>query len=193
MISLKYGNTNTFYITGTTGGLLIDTDYAGTLRALYRSLKQNGLRLKDISYVMATHYHPDHMGLVSELMRQDVRLLLIDAQKEYVHFADQIFSRDKLPYQTIDTASATVISCLESREFLARMGIYGEIIRTPSHSADSVSVVLDDGDCFAGDLERMEYLEAYDGSASLKSDWECILSFHPKRVFFAHGPTESMI
>lgn len=28
---LKYGNTNTFFVRGTDGNLLIDTDYAGTL------------------------------------------------------------------------------------------------------------------------------------------------------------------
>ncbi len=30
---LKYGNTNTFFIHGISGNLLIDTDYAGTLPA----------------------------------------------------------------------------------------------------------------------------------------------------------------
>ena len=28
---LKYGNTNTFFISGKDGGLLVDTDYAGTI------------------------------------------------------------------------------------------------------------------------------------------------------------------
>lgn len=28
-----------------------------------------GIKVSDITYVLATHYHPDHIGLVSELMR----------------------------------------------------------------------------------------------------------------------------
>ena len=32
-IKLKYGNTNTFFIRGMRGNLLVDTDYAGTLVA----------------------------------------------------------------------------------------------------------------------------------------------------------------
>ena len=30
MIKLRYGNTNTFFIPGSEGGLLVDTDWAGT-------------------------------------------------------------------------------------------------------------------------------------------------------------------
>jgi len=188
MIRLKYGNTNTFLIEGKSGNLLIDTDYAGTLSAFYKALKQNGIGVKDIGYVMATHYHPDHMGLISALVDRGVGLLLLDAQKDYVHFSDKIFARDKLPYTPIDGTRATVITCGESRTFLMGMGISGEIIRTESHSRDSVSVILDNGDCFAGDLEPFEYIEAYGENPKLKSDWERIMSFRPKRIFFAHRP-----
>ncbi|MDO5826571.1 MAG: MBL fold metallo-hydrolase, partial [Methanosphaera sp.] len=111
MIKLRYGNTNTFFIRGSHGGLLVDTDYAGTLPGFYKALKQNDIRVSDIKYVLATHYHPDHMGLISELMKQGVKLLLIDTQKDYVHYSDGIFARDKLPYTPIDETSATVISC----------------------------------------------------------------------------------
>ena len=188
MIRLRYGNTNAFFIQGSNGGLLVDTDVAGTISAFYKALKRSEIRVKDIAYVLATHYHPDHMGLISDLMKQGVRLLLVDTQKGYVHYSDRIFARDKLPYTPIDETAATVISCEESRDFLMSMGISGEIIRTPSHSEDSITLVLDDGDCFAGDLEPYEYIEAYGENAGLKSDWERILSFDPERVFYAHRP-----
>ncbi len=188
MIRLKYGNTNTFFIRGEKGGLLIDTDWAGTLPAFHKAIKANGIKVSDIDYVLATHWHPDHMGLVSELMRQGVRLLLPDVQKECVHFSDGIFARDGLPYQPVDETLAKVISCGESREVLARMGISGEIIHTPSHSEDSISLILDNGDCFSGDLEPFENIEAYEDNAKLKADWDLILSFGPKVVYFAHRP-----
>ena len=188
MIRLKYGNTNTFFIHGGNGGLLFDTDYAGTLPAFFKTAKRNGIAVKDIRYVMASHYHPDHMGLISELMKQGVKLLAVEVQKDFIHDSDGIFARDGIPYAPIDETAATVIACDKSREFLLRMGIHGEIIRTPSHSEDSVSLVLDDGDCFVGDLEPYEYLEAYEENAPLRSDWKHILSFRPGRVFYAHRP-----
>ena len=188
MIKIKYGNTNTFFIQGSRGGLLIDTDYAGTMPIFYKAIKSAGLRVTDIAYVLPTHYHPDHMGLVGQLTEQGVKLLLVDSQKEAVHFSDGIFARDRVSYTPVKEAEATVISCRESRAFLSAIGICGEIICTPSHSNDSVSLVLDDGSCFVGDLEPLEYLDAYEEQAALKKDWEHIEAFHPKTIYYAHRP-----
>lgn len=183
---LKYGNTNTVFVHGISGGLLIDTDYAGTLPLFYKELKKNTIKLSDITYILATHYHPDHIGLVSELMELGVKLLLIDTQVEYVHFSDEIFSRDNsLKYTPINSKKAVVVTCRESRGFLSDMGIYGEIISTPSHSKDSISLILDNGNCIVGDLEPINYLDAYD-NLKLKSDWKHILNYEPKKILYAH-------
>ena len=188
VIRLKYGNTNTFFIHGTAGNLLVDTDYAGTLQLFYKEIKRQNISLKDITYVLATHYHPDHMGLISELMKQGVKLLLADAQKGYVGFSDEIFAREpRLGYEPICVERATVISCEESRTFLQGLGIEGEIISTPSHSEDSVTLILDDGTCFVGDLEPMEYLGAYEDNGKLVEDWEKILSYKPRRICYGHA------
>ena len=185
---LKYGNTNTFFLCGIAGNLLVDTDYAGTLPLFYKEIKRQNISLKDITYVLATHYHPDHIGLVSELMKQGVKLLLVDVQKEYVGFSDEIFAREKhLEVEPIRKEEATVITCEESRKFLQDLGIDGEIISTSSHSEDSVTLILDDGTCFVGDLEPMEYLGAYEENEKLAKDWERILSFQPKRICYAHA------
>lgn len=188
MIKLKYGNTNTFYIQCNNSGLLIDTDYAGTLSAFYQAIKAENITLRDIKYVLATHYHPDHIGLVSILMKLGVKLLLIDVQAESVHFADKIFARERhLGYTPIDESQATIISLDSSRAFLQKLSISGEIIHTPSHSEDSISVILDNGDCFVGDLEPVEYLSAYDNNTALEQDWHSIMSRQPRRIFYAHA------
>ena len=158
----------------------------GTLPAFYKDLKADGVQVKDIAFVPATHYHPDHTGLIPELMKQGVRLLLMDTQTKDVHFSDQIFAREKaMHFFPIDESEAKVISCCESRAFLVSIGIAGEIISTPSHSRDRVSLVLDDGDCLVGDLEPMEYFSAYDDNPALKADWDAILSFRPKRILYS--------
>ena len=192
MRRLTYGNTNTFFIDGAGGGLLVDTGYAGTLPAFWKALKQNGLRVKDIAYVMATHYHPDHMGLIGELMKQGAKLLLPDVQRDFVHFSDGIFARDGLSVAPVDETEAAVISCGDSREFLRGLGISGEIIHTPSHSEDSVCLVLDSGDCFAGDLEPPEHIGLYDGNDGLRRDWDRLLSLRPRRIWYAHRPEETL-
>ena len=82
---LKYGNTNTYFIRGTKGSILLDTDYAGTLQMFYKEIKKKGISLKDITYILATHYHPDHMGLVGELVNMGVKFLVMDTQVPNLH------------------------------------------------------------------------------------------------------------
>ena len=48
MISrLRYGNTNTFFIRGTSGNLLVDTDYAGTMSAFYGAIKKYNIKTSE--------------------------------------------------------------------------------------------------------------------------------------------------
>ena len=117
-----------------------------------------------------------------------MKLLIADVQRPFVHASDGIFARDKrLAYQAVDENAATGFSCAESRELLKALGIDGEIIHTPSHSEDSISLLLDDGSCFVGDLEPLAYLTGYDENPALKSDWEQILDRGPKRILYAHA------
>ncbi len=185
---LRYGNTNTFFIQGIGGGLLVDTDFAGTLPAFYRAIKEHNIKSSDISYVLATHYHPDHIGLISELIKQGVQLILINTQISHIHFADKIFRKDKrLKYETINTDNSITINSKDSRKFLKNIGIAGEIISTPSHSEDSISLILDSKVCFVGDLEPIEYIDAYDNNIRLKSDWKHVMSYNPKIIYYVHA------
>ena len=53
----------------------------------------------------------------------------------------------------------------------------------PIASADSP----DNGICFVGDLEPIEYLAAYEQNDKLKHDWELIMRFTPKTIYYAHA------
>ena len=188
---IRYGNTNTFLIRGQTANILVDTDYAGTLPAFYKAIKQHKVTVSDISYLIATHYHPDHIGLISILMEQGIKLILMESQSDSVHYSDRIFAKQSaLNYKPINEKEAAILSFNESRSFFKSLGISGEIISTPSHSADSISIILDDGTCIAGDLEPYEFLDAYDENPALKTDWQKIMSYSPKIVYYSHAKTK---
>lgn len=185
---IKYGNTNTFLIRGTKGSLLVDTDYAGTLPAFYKAIKELGIKVSDISYVLATHYHPDHIGLVSELTDQGVKLVVMESQTDFIHYSDPIFAREPhLNYRPIDERNALILKFDEAPSFLDSLGINGNIGRTLSHSEDSIYVSLSDGTFILGDLEPLEYLEAYKDNQLLRTDWDNILKQDPKLLLYAHA------
>ena len=188
LTKIRYGNTNTVLIKGDKGSILIDTDYAGTMPSFYKTIKSLGIKVSDITYVLATHYHPDHIGLISELMSQGVKHIIMESQTDFVHYSDGIFEKEShLGYKPIDESKARVIPFENSRDFLNGLGIEGEIIPTPSHSKDSISVLLDDGTFVVGDLEPLEYLEAYEDNEKLRVDWDTLLRSDPKRIIYAHA------
>ena len=192
ILTLRYGNTYTFLVKGSSGNLLVDTDYAGTMQGFYRALKANGIMLNQINCVMATHYHPDHCGLIGQLQEHGVQLLLVDSQVDAVHFPDNIFAREKREYIPVDPAKAIIMAANETRQFLKGLGIEGEVIRTASHSADSVSLILDDGSCFVGDLEPREYIEAYAENERLAEDWKTIMNRNPRIIHYTHAPERAV-
>ena len=185
---LKYGNTNTFYIENGDKGILIDTDWAGTLTKFYKEIKRNDVVFSNIKYVIATHYHPDHMGLISELMELGIKLVIFDVQHDYIHYSDEIFSRDKsLNYSPIIDSKADTISCADSRYFLSLLNINGEIIYTPGHSDDSISLILDEGIAIVGDLDPIDFIDSYDDNQKLNESWKRILYFQPKVIYYGHA------
>ena len=72
------------------------------------------------------------------------------------------------------------------------LGIEGEILSTPSHSNDSISLILDNGTCFVGNLEPIDYLDAYEENINLKNDWELVMNHKPKIIFYAHANEKVM-
>ncbi len=70
---------------------------------------------------------------------------------------------------------------------MSGIGIGGEIIPTRSHSPDSVSLVLKSGECFVGDLQPREYMDADEQNDAVNEDWTRVTNLRPKRIFYAHA------
>lgn len=50
-----------------------------------------------------------------------------------------------------------------------------------------IPLILDSGECFVRDLEPIEYLAAYDQNDRLNYDWELIMHYAPKKIYYAHA------
>lgn len=184
---LKYGTTNTYLIQGRDGFLLVDTGWAGKLPEFFRALDEMHIVAQEISYVLLTHFHPDHMGIAQDIAETGAQVLIMDVQKEFVHCSDAIFAKERgSSFKPIDESRARVLTCAESRAFLRDFGIVGEILHTPGHSDDSISLWLDQGDLFVGDLNPLYELELHRGT-QIGSTWEMLLAKKPKKVYYGHA------
>lgn len=186
IVNVGYRSTNYFVVANGRTRLLIDLGWPGTLAQLTASLKQKGLALSDITHGLATHYHPDHAGLAEELKRAGMQLWILDVQvaavplmRGYVKATDG--------YTDIKIEDSRVVSLAESRASLKTIGLAGEIIATPGHSDDSVTLVLDTGEAFTGDLGLAE-LATDETREIVAASWEAIRRRGATTIYPGHGP-----
>lgn len=189
IIELHYSNTNTYLIQGSKGYLLFDTGWAGSFPAFCKSLGEVGVKPSDIAMILISHYHPDHMGIAGEITDKGPVLIVCDIQKDYLHSSDHIFEKEnRKDYVPINDGKARVISISESRKVLGEIGIDGEIVATPGHSDDSISLLLDSGELFVGDLNPLYELELHKGT-EIGESWDRLLTRKPKIVYYGHAKT----
>ena len=189
IIELKYGNTNTYLIKGKEKYILFDTDWAGTFERFCQAIKSFGIQIQDIEYLFLSHFHPDHMGIAGQLAELGIKIVVVDIQKDFVHFSDEIFAKEKnKSFIPIDDAKVILISIDESRSFFEKLGIQGEIIETPGHSDDSVSIWLDDGMLLVGDLNPLYELPLHEGT-QIADTWNKLLKMRPNKICYGHAKT----
>ena len=194
MISeIKYSNTNTYLIHGKNGDLLFDTGWAGTFGAFCKALGENDLKLQNIRYLLISHFHPDHMGIAQEIADAGTVIAVMDVQTEFIHSPDYIFERENnSDFVPIDDSKIKIISAQKSRKFLKELGISGEIIHTPGHSDDSISLWLDkEKSLLVGDLNPLYELEMHKGTRIAES-WEKLLKLKPDKIYYGHAETAEL-
>ncbi len=184
---LNYSKTNTYLIEGDKGKLLFDTGWAGTFSAFCREMGELNIPVQEIDCILISHFHPDHMGIAQEIADLGPVLVVADLQRDYIHSSDSIFEKENnKEYKPIKDEKVRVIDLKGSRNFLKELGISGEILHTPGHSDDSISLSLDDGSLFVGDHNPLYELELYKGT-QIEESWNMLLSLKPKTVYYGHA------
>ena len=184
---LKYSNTNTYLITGDKGRILLDTGWAGTFPAFCSMLGELGISVQSIDFILISHFHPDHMGIAQEISDLGPSIIVMDVQRDYVHGSDHIFAKEgNNDFRPIKDDHIRSLQIGESRSFLKELGISGEIIYTPGHSDDSISLWIDSGELFVGDLNPLYELELHTGT-QIGESWEKLLKLKPQTVYYGHA------
>lgn len=183
--NVGYLSTNYWVVSAGRSRLLVDLGYPGTLATLRARLRQKDIPLGEIRYAMATHYHIDHAGLAQELKLVGVRLIVLENQVASIPLMKQ-FTKPRDHYLDISLEGNTTINFAESRALLAEIDIPGKILPTPGHSDDSISLLLDDGSAFTGDLTPMNLAWGEAGEVVWAS-WQLLREEGAKRIYPGHG------
>ncbi|HLY25645.1 MAG TPA: MBL fold metallo-hydrolase [Aggregatilineales bacterium] len=187
IVNVGYDSTNYYILADSSPRLLVDVGWPGTLPKLQHECKRMGVRPPDLKHFLITHYHPDHAGLAQELKNTGVKLIVVETQLSAIPLLANVM-KPQNHYVEIDLTDNIVIQEADSRAFLARLGIQGEIIATPGHSDDSVSLILDDGSVFVGDLTHPS-LAGDESNNAIRESWKQIRALGGNTIYPGHGPT----
>jgi ribonuclease/clavin/mitogillin len=190
IVNVGYRSTNYWVISAETSRLLVDLGWPGSMGMMRASLERKDVPIEEIKYGLATHYHIDHAGVVQELKLAGVPVLVLDVQVSAIPLMKN-WTKPQDHYLEVTMNDNVVISCDESRSLLENIGISGEILHTPGHSDDSVSLLLDDGSVFTGDLTPPQYI-GLENPAIVKESWRLLRARGAQRVYPGHGPVRTI-
>ena len=190
IVNVGYRSTNYWVVSAGSSRLIVDLGWPGTMGKMRASLKRKDVPIEEIRYALATHYHIDHAGLGQEFKQAGVPLLVLDTQIEAIPLMKR-WTKPQDNYLEITLDGNITISFPQSRSMLEGIGIPGEIVPTPGHSDDSVSLLLDDGSVFTGDLTPLEFIGAEDPTI-VAASWRLLRERGATRVYPGHGPVRQL-
>lgn len=188
IVNVGYRSTNYWVVNAGNSRVLVDIGWPGTLGLMKANLKRAGIPIGELRFALATHYHIDHAGLAEEMKREGVRLLVLDVQVPHIPLMKR-WTKPADNYVDISNAGNVTISFGESRGVLATIGIGGEILHTPGHSDHCVTLLLDNGAAFTGDLPPVGI--AGDNPTVLAT-WRKLRDHGVTHVYPAHGPIRKL-
>ncbi|HUW69104.1 MAG TPA: MBL fold metallo-hydrolase [bacterium] len=187
MSSFRYRSTQ-YYLLPTPDGeslLAFDAGWPCSLHEYARAMKATGNRFEQIKWMMVSHFHLDHAGLVRDFQDAGIVCLLFENQGSGIDAMERTIMPKYRNYRTIDQDRLQRMRTSESRAFLASIGIHGEVIQTPGHSDDSVSLVTDSHDAMIGDLYPVSQIMPDDTKSH--QSWRKIRELGGMHIFPSHA------
>lgn len=149
--------------------ILIDTGWPDEEGAILSALRSEGLSPQDLAMIFLTHGHSDHAGSAAEM--RSISGAPIGLHADDLDMVRRGRNRHLQPTGLLGWLFAPFANgpfpsfepdlFLEAGERLDEYGIAGKILHTPGHTPGSVSLLLDSGEVFAGDLLIGGYLGGY--------------------------------
>ena len=197
------------YLVKEDGIILVDAGPPNQVSKLRMELQTLSINPEDISLLVLTHGHFDHIGSVSAVKTlTNCKVAINHREKEWVEQALRpmppgiglwgavlaVLMRIMTPFVKFPPSSVDIV--LEDREFpLHPFGINGKVLHTPGHTSGSMSLLLDTGEAFVGDLAMGGFPMRIgpgmptvgDDRNTIKASWKLLLDSGAKWIYPAHG------
>jgi len=191
------------------GAILVDGGLPNKGKKFLKELKDLSIEPKDISLILVTHGHWDHIGSIDELKRlTGCEVAINQHEKDWLEQALKplppgiglwgkvlgVIMKMYMPLVNFPGTSVDLV--LEDKEFpLESYGVHGKALHTPGHSAGSMSLLLDTGEAFVGDLATNGLpmrigpgMPAFaEDIVAIKVSWRLLLDAGAKWIYPAHG------
>jgi glyoxylase-like metal-dependent hydrolase (beta-lactamase superfamily II) len=174
-----------------------------------KAIEKIGINTHDIKLIILTHGHWDHIGSVKEIKElTGAKIALHHLEKEWLEKSlkpmppgvttwGRILSKIMtmfLPFISIPGTNVEIVIGNEGLS-LEEYGIPGKVIYTPGHSCGSVSVLLETGEAFVGDMAMNMFPLRFspglpifaEDLLKLKESWESLLDQGAKMIYPSHG------
>lgn len=197
------------YLIREEGTVLIDAGPPNQAGRFGKALRRLSIDPADVSLLLVTHGHWDHIGSAAEIKEiTGCRLAVNRREQDWLEqglrrlppaiglWGGVLTVAMRLISPAITVSCVAVDIALEDAEFsLAPFGIGGRALHTPGHTSGSVSVLLDGGDAFVGDLV-MNGLPLRigpgmpplgDSASTIEQSWRRLLDAGARQIHPSHG------
>jgi glyoxylase-like metal-dependent hydrolase (beta-lactamase superfamily II) len=197
------------YIIQDQGTIMIDGGAPKQAKAFSKALENASIKPEEVQLIVLTHGHWDHIGSAKEIKEiTGGKIAMHQREKHWLESSlkpmppgattwGHIFgSIIKVFLPLIHIPATDVDVVLGDEEVsLAEYGIQGKVVYTPGHSSGSVSVLLETGDAFVGDMAMNKFpLRLSPGLpifaedwAQLMESWKQLLNQGVKTIYPSHG------
>ncbi len=183
--------------------VLVDSGSPGNEKRILETLEQHKLKVQDLSLILLTHGHWDHLGsaeAIRAITKAPIALHHADlepAKAGRVKLKPYGFGSNFVePYFRSKRFNPVIPDIiLNGTETLEAYGVNAKLLETPGHTNGSITVFLENGDAIIGDLLRGDFvLETrpnwhyfYDDVDMVRSSIKTILDLQLERLFVGHG------
>lgn len=197
------------YIIREKGTIMVDGGAPRKAKEFAESIKKISVRSEDVRLIVITHGHWDHIASAKEIKElTGGKIAMHYREKEWLEKSlkpmppgvtawGKILSKMITIYLPMVHIPATQVDVVIGDEGLAleEYGIPGRVIWTPGHSSGSVSILLETGDAFVGDMAMNKFplslrpgLPIFaENNDKLKESWRSLLVRGAKMIYPAHG------